>query len=81
MEQIFRTIGLWLYVHICHRGHAQGQYFSYLQSSDCLCPDPGLRPGPPPRVLPEGDVELYGPDRGLLCNYFLHHGYDVRPET
>ena len=31
MEQIFRTIGLWLHLHICHRGHAQGLYNPQLQ--------------------------------------------------
>ena len=46
-----------------------------------LSPDPGLRPGSPPRLLPPGDVELYGPHRGVLRHYVLHHGYDVRPET
>ena len=42
------------------------------------CVDTGLRLGAAPGLVPEGDVELHGPDRRLLRDHLIYNGHDVR---
>ena len=42
------------------------------------CADTGLRLGAAPGLVSEGDVELYGSDRGLLRHHLIYNGHDVR---
>ena len=42
------------------------------------CVDTGLRLGAAPGLVPEGDVELHGPDRRLMRDHLIYNGHDVR---